>query len=513
MIDYMKRTDIFSDFRRGLSNSDIARDREVSRTTVIGLRKIYDQAQQNTDNPKALDELIQSVPRYKGRNALSPVLTQEIKKIIDDELAANVTKAATGRRKQQKKATDIFVTLCDKGYNVSYRTVARYISMKKGPKPGSVYDCFIMQEYVPGERMEFDWGSVTLTIGGKSEKFNMAVVSLCSNGRWAKLFKRQDKQALLEAHVNCFDFWGHVPSLMVYDNMRTAVKSFVGEKKPTAEICQLQAFYGFQHVFCNVRAGNEKPHVERSVDVVRRDAFAFRDTFDTLEEANAYLLSVCQKSNEERQEQIQVEIDSMIQVYGSMSCFETMERSVDKEALFCLDSNKYSVPYIYCHKKVWIKKYSDEIVVYTLDKNNRKEIARHRRSHEKNKYILEIDHYLEVMRAKPKSVKNSLALKQTSDELQQVFRTHFEDNPRDFINLLIWARNNKISHEDLCSVVLVAESQGRRTITSEVIQKLMVECKKNVEIVELPWSKIIEDGTKENSAILGRMFNSRAMRS
>lgn len=116
MIDYMKRTDIFSDFRRGLSNSDIARDREVSRTTV------------------------------------------------------------------------------------------------------------------------------TLTIGGKSEKFNMAVVSLCSNGRWAKLFKRQDKQALLEAHVNCFDFWGHVPSLMVYDNMRTAVKSFVGEKKPTAEICQLQAF-------------------------------------------------------------------------------------------------------------------------------------------------------------------------------------------------------------------------------------------------------------------------------
>lgn len=193
------------------------------------------------------------------------------------------------------------------------------------------------------------------------------------------LFKRQDKQALLEAHVNCFDFWGHVPSLMVYDNMRTAVKSFVGEKKPTAEICQLQAFYGFQHVFCNIRSGNEKGHVERSVDVVRRDAFAFRDTFDTLEEANAYLLSVCQKNNEERQEQIQV----------------------------------------------------------------------------------------------PKSVKNSLALKQTSDELQQVFRTHFEDNPRDFINLLIWARNNKISHEDLCSVVLVAESQGRRTITSEVIQKLI----------------------------------------
>lgn len=100
--------------------------------------------------------------------------------------------------------------------------------------------------------------------------------------------------------------------------------------------------------------------------------------------------------------------------------FIEQERSVDKEALFCLDSNKYSVPYIYCHKRVWIKKYSDEIVVYTLDKNNRKEIARHRRSHGKNQYTFDINHYLEVMRAKPKSVKNSLALKQTSDEIQQV---------------------------------------------------------------------------------------------
>jgi len=42
--------------------------------------------------------------------------------------------------------------------------------------------------------------------------------------------------------------------------------------------------------------------VERSVEVVRRKAFAFRDTFATLEEANRYLLEVCQRGNQKAQE-------------------------------------------------------------------------------------------------------------------------------------------------------------------------------------------------------------------
>ena len=45
MIDYMQRNDIFGDFRRKLSNSQIARDRKLSRTTVVKLRKQYEAAE------------------------------------------------------------------------------------------------------------------------------------------------------------------------------------------------------------------------------------------------------------------------------------------------------------------------------------------------------------------------------------------------------------------------------------------------------------------------------------
>jgi len=89
---------------------------------------------------------------------------------------------------------------------------------------------------------------------------------------------------------------------MVYDNMRVAVKRFVGtEKEPTDGLLKLSLYYGFHFRFCNVRRGNEKGHVERSVEVIRRKAFAFRVTFETIEAANQYLYEICEIRNRKPQ--------------------------------------------------------------------------------------------------------------------------------------------------------------------------------------------------------------------
>jgi transcriptional regulator with XRE-family HTH domain len=39
-----------------------------------------------------------------------------------------------------------------------------------------------------------------------------------------------------------------------------------GTYRRFAGLLQLSIYYGFQFRFCNVRSGNEKPHVERTVD-------------------------------------------------------------------------------------------------------------------------------------------------------------------------------------------------------------------------------------------------------
>ena len=59
----------------------------------------------------------------------------------------------------------------------------------------------------------------------------------------------------------CLLYTSGVPAMMVYDNMRVAIKSFVGgDKKPTEALMKMSGFYCFEYRFCNVRAGWEKGH-------------------------------------------------------------------------------------------------------------------------------------------------------------------------------------------------------------------------------------------------------------
>jgi transposase len=98
-----------------------------------------------------------------------------------------------------------------------------------------------------------------------------------SNYRYARLFARQDTLSFMESHVSFFARLGYVHPELIYDNMRVAVYQFTGalEKEPAQALLQ----YGFTHRFCNIRRGNEKGHVERSVEYVRRKSFGFKTWF------------------------------------------------------------------------------------------------------------------------------------------------------------------------------------------------------------------------------------------
>jgi transposase len=115
--------------------------------------------------------------------------------------------------------------------------------------------------------------------------------SAYSNYRYAFIYDRQDTLAFMESHVRFFQTIGGVYREMVYDNMRVAVARFVGrhEKEPTEALLRLRGHYQFRHRFCNIYRGNEKGHVERSVEYVRRKAFSNRDSFADIEEAEHWL--------------------------------------------------------------------------------------------------------------------------------------------------------------------------------------------------------------------------------
>src|SRR5699024_11784540 len=98
--------------------------------------------------------------------------------------------------------------------------------------------------------------------------------------------------------VYFIDQTGFIPKGFTYDNMRTVVKLFVGtESKRTDSMVHLSNYYEFKIRLCQPRKGNEKGHVERSVDFIRRKAFSAVYAFQSLNEASMHLETTLAKLN------------------------------------------------------------------------------------------------------------------------------------------------------------------------------------------------------------------------
>jgi hypothetical protein len=268
-------------FRKGESKSEIAKSLKTTRKTVRKVVSQYEDLQGSPDFEDLLSNSLSIKPFYDSSGRRNIKLTQEIEFAIDFCLEENKVRKHQGMHKQVMKKIDIYEYLGSQGFDISYSTVCSYI--RKEEK--RTKEAFIKQSYSPGVSCEFDWGEVKLFVGDQKKTFNLAVFTCCySNYRYARLFHRQDNLAFNQSHIDFFDHLGGVLEEMIYDNMRVAVKRFVGntDKEPTQGLLELSNYYHFGFRFCNVRKGNEKGHVERSVEYVRRKAFSSTVNFETL---------------------------------------------------------------------------------------------------------------------------------------------------------------------------------------------------------------------------------------
>lgn len=435
---------IISHFKQGKSQRQISKEMGISRKTV----KKYLSEFISCNQVGQSKEGVVTAPFYDTSKRFKRKLTNEVQQLIDECLLKNKEKQASGKAKQQMMANDIHDLLIEKGFEVGYTTVCNYVRKVKN-KGGEIY---IRQEYAPGHTIEFDWAEVKVNID-KVEKRLMLAVFTCafSNYRWAFLFYRQDMASFLLSHVLFFEHIGYVPVEMLYDNMRVAVARFSyrpSEKQPTEALLKLSTYYQFRYRFCNVRRGNEKGHVERSVEYVRRKTFSSVDSFQTLEQANEHLHQICEKLNslpsKGKQETIaglfNQEKPHMRVVPPTYEVAEYVSLKIDKYHCISIDTNRYSVPESLTGPIVTVKIYPDKIFIY----NERKIVTQHERRHSKYQWYIQIDHYLEQLKKKPGAITNSLALQQTNQWLKQLFVEHFQDRPRQFIELLQYQNQNNL---------------------------------------------------------------------
>lgn len=439
-----KQEIIISHFLEGESQWEIHRRTGFDRKTIRKYIKQYETTKQELLDAGAdvaiLTENIVEPPKYdtSGRGKIK--LTDEITKRIDFYLKENELKRQTGKSKQQKKRVDIHECLLDEGYDIGYQTVCNYIKSKLSNDK----EAYIRQEYELGDVSEFDWGTVSLTIDGSPKTVQLAVFTTAKgNFRFAYLYQNQKMESFLDSHVRFFKKARGVHRTLVYDNMKVAVAKFVSrnEKKPTEDLLKLSIYYGFRYRFCNIRCGNEKGHVERSVEYVRRKVFCRKDEFETLEEANEYLEKMLEKLNsrpckyEDGKSANDMLKEEQPFLRASMPDYDiarVSELRVNKYSTIIVDENKYSVPDTMVGKFVTAKIYPQSIKVY----HDGQKIAEHVRSCEKHSWNIDINHYLGTLKKKPGAIHGSTAMRQMNPRLQSIYTRYYTKNPKDFIELI-----------------------------------------------------------------------------
>jgi len=426
------------------SQRAIAREVGLNRRTVARYIRDYDRkrsqllaAADNSQKEELTADIIQT-PSYDTHSRKKVKLTEEVVDRIHFYLQENEQKKKEGKCKQQKKKIDIYEALQKEGFAIGYTTICNTIRKIQQESR----EAYIRQEYAPGEVCEFDWGEVRLTIAGKSMICHMAVFSpTCSDYRYGKLYVSQKTESFLDSHVSFFSEIGGVYQEMVYDNARVMVARFVGhsQKEPTEALLKLSLYYGFRFRFTNTYQAHEKGHVERSVEYLRRKIFSKCDSFATLACARAYfqrellkLNQKCRNNQASAYEMLKKEKDFLLLLPPRYDTARIREARVDRYSTISIDGNHYSVPDHLVGEFVLVKIYPDEILCY----HQEQKIASHQRCQGRDRWQLDINHYLKTLKFKPGALRRSSAFSQLKPELKAIYNKYYQGQERQYLQLL-----------------------------------------------------------------------------
>jgi transposase len=420
--------------------------------------------------------------RYKTREHQPyPVLEPYIE-IIDQWLVED----RQNPKKQRHTAKRIYQRLQQEhGYKGSESTVRHYVREAKVRLGLGRQKAFIPLEPEIGSEAEVDWGTATAVIGGEE----MTVKFFCMRSKYSgKHFVRsypcERQQALFDAHIHGFTFFGGVFPVLIYDNLTTAVQKVLqGKDRHLQEAyARFQAYYTFTSRFCNPGQGHEKGGVEGLVGYVRRNYMVPIPHAESMEALNERLLKECIAHGAHRLEgrdrtvndYFEEEKGCLLPLPATeFSNSQTLPGKADKYATVMIDKNRYSVPTWYAGLKVTVTLSVDDVNIFWQGKL----AASHKRVYGVNKWSLEPSHYLELIQQRPQSFDSARPLNQWRKEWPECLEKLLEyfcqkqghnKGVKDFISVLMLYEDH--SSDDMETAVelaletKVSSSEGVRHI-------------------------------------------------
>jgi transposase len=269
-------------------------------------------------------------------------------------------------------------------------------------------EVFLPLSHPPGEA-QVDFGEATVKLGGVETKVALFVMTLPYSGAiFIQAFPRECTETFLEGHRRAFEHFGGVPKRISYDNSAIAVIEVLHgrERKLTREFLRLQSHYLFQEHFCLVRRANEKGHVERLIGFARRQFLVPVPQVDSLGTLNEQLRERCLADLAKRTRgKPAAKRDLLVEDQAAFlplprQPFEArriVDATANSESLVRFDTNDYSVPVRFAHRKLIVVATVDEVRLVHEDQL----VAKHPRSWERERTFFEPVHYLALLERKP----------------------------------------------------------------------------------------------------------------
>ena len=355
--------------------------------------------------------------------AASKPQRRRLRKLVD--ASAFIDRILTEDRqapvKQRHTARRIWHRLCAElpGFTGSERTVRGYVHQQRRQLGLGGQEVFVPQSYDWGVEAQVDWYEAYADIDGVRTKLQVFEMrSMASGGAYHRAFTHATQQAFLEAHEKAFRYFGGVFKQLRYDNLKSVVKRILRghQREETSRFIAFRSHWRFQSEFCNPARGNEKGGIESEGGYFRRNHWVPLPEVRDLAELNAYLDLCCHK---DQQRILSSRTDAvgtaMLQELPhllplSTEPFDLPEKSfptVDGLRCVRVRTNRYSIP-LPPGTVIEARLQADYVELW----HQGKPVARHERCYSRQQQILDLEHYLDVLRKKPGALAGSTPLAQ-----------------------------------------------------------------------------------------------------
>lgn len=306
-------------------------------------------------------------------------------------------------------ASRLFEMVRQRGYPGGPDHFRRVVARHR-PRPAA--EAFQRLRTLPGEQAQVDWGHFgKMRIGRALRRlYAFVMVLVWSRQLFLRFYLSSAMPAFLRGHVEAFDFFGGIPRVLLYDNLKSAVLERSGDAiRFNPKVLELASHYRFEPRPVAIARGNEKGGVERAIRYVRTSFFPAR-TWTSLEDLNAQAHDWMTGLTAERpwrrdrdgtvgQAFAQERAQLMALPDDPFPCDEQVEVSVGKTPYVRFDLNDYSVPHEHVRRTLTVVATLDTVRVL----EGTQELARHARCWDRGQQIEKPEHVARLVEQKSRA--------------------------------------------------------------------------------------------------------------